>query len=40
MRIESTVTSVSWIPSEAITGMPKSAFEVGFTHYDLSLIHI
>jgi len=34
MRIESSVTSVSWIPSEAITGMPKSAFEVGFTHYD------
>ena len=34
MRIESSVTSVSWIPSEAITGMPKSVFEVGFTHYD------
>ena len=29
MRIESSVTSVSWIPSEAITGMPKSVFEVG-----------
>jgi hypothetical protein len=34
MRIESSVTSVSWIPSEAVTGMPKSAFEAGFTHYD------
>src|SRR6476620_2957471 len=34
MRIDSTVTSVSWIPSEAISGMPKSVFEVGFTHYD------
>src|SRR5689334_22076934 len=34
MRIESSVTSVSWIPSEAITGMPKSTFEAGLTHYD------
>jgi hypothetical protein len=34
MRIESSVTSVSWIPSEAITGMPRSFFDVGFTHYD------
>ena len=34
MRIESSVTSVSWIPSEAVTGMPKSAFEAGITHYD------
>ena len=34
MRIESSVTSVSWIPSEAVTGMTKSAFEAGFTHYD------
>jgi hypothetical protein len=34
MRIESTVTSVSWIPSEAVTGMTKLPFEVGFTHYD------
>jgi hypothetical protein len=34
MRIESSVTSVSWIPSEAVTGMPKSAFEAGLTHYD------
>jgi hypothetical protein len=34
VRIESSVTSVSWIPSEAVTGMPKSAFEAGLTHYD------
>src|SRR5262252_5296636 len=34
MRIESSVTSVSWIPSEAITGMPRSFFDVGITHYD------
>ena len=34
MRIESSVTSVSWIPSEAVTGMTKLPFEAGFTHYD------
>ena len=34
MRIESSVTSVSWIPSEAVAGMTKSVFEVGFSHYD------
>lgn len=34
MRIESTVTSLSWIPSEAVTGGTKAAFEAGFTHYD------
>jgi len=34
MRIESSVTSLSWIPSEAVTGMTKSAFEAGLTHYD------
>jgi len=34
MRIESSVTSVSWIPSEAVTGMTKLPFELGFTHYD------
>jgi len=34
MRIESSVTSVSWIPSEAITGMARVPFEAGFTHYD------
>lgn len=34
MRIESSVTSISWIPSEAVTGANKAAFETGFTHYD------
>jgi len=35
MRIESSVTSVSWIPSEAVTGaVLKGTFEAGFTHYD------
>jgi hypothetical protein len=34
MRIESSVLSVSWIPSEAVTGLPKQVFEAGVTHYD------
>jgi hypothetical protein len=33
-RFESSVTSVSWIPSEAITGPSRVPFEVGVTHYD------
>ena len=34
MRIQSSVTSVSWIPSEAIKGMTKLPFEMGVAHYD------
>ena len=34
MRIESSVTAVTWIPSEAIQGMPKLPFELGIAHYD------
>ena len=34
MRYESRVTSLSWIPSEAITGGTRTAFDAGFTHYD------
>jgi Cyclic nucleotide-binding domain len=34
LRIESSVTSISWIPSEAIEGMPKLPFEIGIGHYD------
>jgi hypothetical protein len=34
MRFESSVTSISWIPSEAIEGMPKLPFELGIGHYD------
>jgi Cyclic nucleotide-binding domain len=34
MRVESSVTSLTWIPSEAIEGMPKLPFEWGVAHYD------
>jgi hypothetical protein len=34
MRTEKSVTAVTWIPSEAIEGMPKLPFELGITHYD------
>jgi Cyclic nucleotide-binding domain len=34
MRIERSVTAISWIPSEAIEGMPKLPFELGIGHYD------
>ncbi|MBX3286552.1 MAG: cyclic nucleotide-binding domain-containing protein [Acidimicrobiales bacterium] len=32
--VESEVTSVSWIPSEAVTGLSKVLFAVGTAHYD------
>jgi len=34
MRIDSSITSISWIPSEAIKGMTKLPFEMGVAHYD------
>src|SRR5579864_5045238 len=34
MRIESSVTSISWIPSEAVEGVTKVPFEMGLAHYD------
>ncbi|HLF70453.1 MAG TPA: cyclic nucleotide-binding domain-containing protein, partial [Actinomycetota bacterium] len=34
MRIESSVTSISWIPSEAVSGLTKLPFETGIAHYD------
>jgi Cyclic nucleotide-binding domain len=34
MRFESSVTSISWIPSEAIEGLPKLPFELGIVRYD------
>jgi hypothetical protein len=34
MRIESSVTSVSWIPSEAVAGSAKIPFGAGVMHYD------
>lgn len=33
-RHESSVTAISWIPSEAISGLSKVPFELGVTHYD------
>ena len=35
MRIESSLTSISWIPSEALPGLNRLPFEVGFVHYDI-----
>ncbi len=34
MRYETSVTSLSWIPSEAVTGSTRVAFDSGLTHYD------
>ncbi len=34
MRIESSVTSISWIPQEAVEGVTKLPFEMGVAHYD------
>ena len=34
MRYESSVTSLSWIPSEAVTGPGRMAFDSGISHYD------
>lgn len=34
MRFESAVTTVSWIPSEAVEGITKLPFERGVGHYD------
>ncbi|MCB1246108.1 MAG: cyclic nucleotide-binding domain-containing protein [Acidimicrobiia bacterium] len=34
MRYESTVTSIGWIPSEAIEGMMRAPIDIGVGHYD------
>lgn len=34
MKLQSSVTSISWIPSEAIQSGTRLAFDVGITHYD------
>ncbi len=34
MRIESAVTSVSWIPSEAMAGLMRMPMDIGLGHYD------
>ena len=36
-RIEGSVTALSWIPSEAVTGYTKLPFGAGLTHYDAPL---
>lgn len=33
-RHESSVLSVSWLPSEAVRGLPRIPFDLGITHYD------
>ena len=33
-RHEASVTSISWIPSEAIAGLSRIPFDMGVTHYD------
>src|SRR5436309_6721983 len=33
MRIVSSVKAISWIPSEAVEGLPKIPFELGIGHY-------
>lgn len=34
MRIQATATSMSWIPSESVSGSLRMGFELGFTHFD------
>jgi Cyclic nucleotide-binding domain len=34
VRVEGAVTSLSWIPSEAVRGGTRVAFDAGITHYD------
>ena len=34
MHIDGSVTSISWIPSEAVKGMMKMPFSIGMAHYD------
>jgi hypothetical protein len=36
MRIESSVTAISWIPSEMIRGLARVPFAVGATHHDVA----
>ena len=35
LRIEKSVTSVAWIPREAVTGFTRVPFDLGVAHYDL-----
>ncbi len=36
MEVRSSITTISWIPSEAVEGLADAAFKAGFTHYDLA----
>jgi hypothetical protein len=38
MRVESSVTAISWIPSQMIEGLARVPFTVGVTHPDPALI--
>ena len=33
-RVEGSVTTISWIPSEAVEGVVKAGFKLGVSHYD------
>jgi hypothetical protein len=34
MHVHSSITALSWIPSEAVNGLADASFKAGFTHYD------
>ena len=34
MRVDASVTSITWIPSESITGPVRLPFDIGVSHYD------
>jgi cyclic nucleotide-binding protein len=34
MEVRASATSLSWIPSEAVTGPTRASFDLGVTHYD------
>lgn len=34
MKIEHQAVAITWIPSEAVRGMPKGVFQTGLAHYD------
>lgn len=34
MRVDASAASVSWIPSEAVSGLMKAGFSTGLSHYD------
>ena len=35
MQAESSISAISWLPSEAVTGIADVSFRVGFTHFDV-----